>query len=201
MKYLHWDYFLSLDSDLNDISKFIEIHSDNFNTYSIQLARIYLSACSEVDVIAKLLCEALHPGQLKKIRGKRPFPNMTDYRQVISANCPKFHKMSVDLPRYGFSVIPWLEFKNENTPRWWTEYNQVKHNRDSFFHKANLLNTIEAIASLFVMAVYYYTYSGSDNFHYGIKYPPKVFAADNHVEGMEWKSILYYLPPDKNPKM
>jgi len=201
MQFPHWDYFLSLDSDFNEVSKFIEIHSDNFKTYSTQLARLYLSACSEIDAIAKLFCDVVSPGQLQQIIGNRQFPNIGDYRQVITDSCPKFYKMTIDLPRYGFSVIPWMDYKNGTTPLWWKEYNQVKHNRDTFFYKANLINTIEAIAGLFVLTVYYYAYCGSGKFHHGIKFPPKVFSADIHIEGTQWANVLYYLPPDKDSKM
>lgn len=201
MKYPHWGYFLSLDSDLNEVSKFIEIHSDNFKTYSVQLTRLYLSACSEIDVIAKLFCDVVNPDQLQQIIGRRQFPNMGDYRQVINRSCPKLYKMAIDLPKYGFSVIPWMDFKNNKIPSWWREYNEVKHNRDTFFYKANLINTIEAIAGLFVLAVYYYAYCGNGSFHHGIKFPPIVLAADEHIEGMQWADTLYYLPPDKDEKM
>jgi len=200
MKYSHWDYFLSLDSDLNEVSKFIEIHSDNYKTYSIQLTRLYLSACSEIDVIAKLFCDVVNPGQLQQIIGNR-LPNMGHYRQVITESCPKFYKMTIDLPKYGFSVIPWMNYKKNKTPLWWSEYNQVKHNRDKFFYKANLINTIEAIAGLFVLTVYYYAYCDTGKFHHGIKFPPKVLAANIHIEGTQWKDVLYYLPPDKDEKM
>jgi hypothetical protein len=201
MEFPHWDYFLSLDSDLNEISKFIEVHSDNFKTYSIQLARLYLSACSEVDVISKLFCEVISPGQLHQIMSKRQYSNIADYRQVITEHCPKFYKMTINLPRYGFSVIPWLDYKAGKTPSWWTEYNDVKHNRDIFFHKANLRNTIESIAGLFVLTVYYYSYCRSGQFMHGINFPPKVLAADSHVEGTQWANYLFYLPPDKDSKM
>jgi len=204
MKYLHWDYFLSLDSDLNEVSKFIEIHYDNFETYSIQLTRLYLSACSEIDVIAKLFCDVVSPGQLQKITekpGKSRYPNMVDYRKVITGSCPKFYKMTIDLPKYGFSVEPWIDYMNDKNPSWWCDYNDVKHNRDKFFYKANLINTINAIAGLFVLAVYYYADRNTGRFYHGIKFSPKVLATETYTEDMQWVYELYYLTPDKNETM
>jgi hypothetical protein len=200
MKYLHWDYFLSLDSDLNEVSKFIEIHCDNFETYSIQLTRLYLSACSEIDVIAKLFCDVVNPGQLQKITGKRR-PNMDNYRQVIIGSCPKIYKMTIDLPKYGCSVEPWRDYINDKNPSWWSDYNKVKHNRDKFFYKANLINTINALAGLFVLTVYYYAYRDTGSFSPDINFPPKVLAAEKHNAGNRFVDDIYYVPPDKDENM
>jgi hypothetical protein len=53
----HWNYFLPLESDLKNISRYIEIHPKNFKTFSIGLTQLFLATCSEIDVILKEICK------------------------------------------------------------------------------------------------------------------------------------------------
>jgi hypothetical protein len=50
----HWSLFEVIDEDLHAFSREVEFSAANFSTYSVTLVRLYLSICSEVDVIAKL---------------------------------------------------------------------------------------------------------------------------------------------------
>lgn len=71
----HWNYFLALEKDLKNISRYIEFSKDNEETYSIELSHILLSASSEVDVVMKLLCE--------QIDSSAPRENINNYRDII----------------------------------------------------------------------------------------------------------------------
>ena len=53
---IHWNYFLALESDLAQVSRYIEFDSNNYRTYSIELSHLLLASSSEVDVIAKGIC-------------------------------------------------------------------------------------------------------------------------------------------------
>jgi hypothetical protein len=53
--FLHWNFFLALEEDLDTLSKYIDF-SGNDEVYSIEIARLFLNACSEVDVILKRGC-------------------------------------------------------------------------------------------------------------------------------------------------
>jgi hypothetical protein len=57
----HWQYFLAIESDLTVTSRYVEFNRANFATYTIEFARLLLTACAEVDVLAKLLCKRLDP--------------------------------------------------------------------------------------------------------------------------------------------
>ena len=57
MAHPHWSLFKVIDEDLQAFSREVEFADANFSTYSVTLLRLYLSICSEVDVIAKLLCQ------------------------------------------------------------------------------------------------------------------------------------------------
>lgn len=155
MKQPHWHYFLLLEDDLVKISRFIEMNEDNYDVYSIELAKLFLSICSEVDVVAKLLCNEADAVLFKTTKGSRN-PNIETYRTVLHVKFPHFHKANVKIPFYNLSFVPWGCFKENRSPEWWSEYNDVKHKRNINFKKANLKNVLLSMSGLMVLLVYLY---------------------------------------------
>lgn len=91
MSYPHWQYFIAIESDLENTARYVEIAQDNFHTYSIEYARIILSASSEVDVISKLLCQKIAPAGSYK--------NIDDYRAGILSKYTDFYTLEITVPR------------------------------------------------------------------------------------------------------
>jgi hypothetical protein len=60
---LHWNSFLALERDMEVVSRYIEFANANLGVFSIELAHLLFAAASEVDVVAKLLCAEIAPGQ------------------------------------------------------------------------------------------------------------------------------------------
>jgi hypothetical protein len=148
----HWNYFLALEKDLKNISRYIEFSKDNEETYSIELSHILLSASSEVDVVMKLLCE--------QIDSSAPRENINNYRDIIQWKLPSFIDEKVSIPRFNIEFTPWENWaNNSNTnPNWWTSYNHIKHERNLYFREANLKNTINCVSALFLTVIYYYKF-------------------------------------------
>ena len=145
----HWNYFLALEKDLENLSRYIEFCQSNFDCYSLDMARILLASASEVDVVAKQLCRKLNPDS--------PADNIHQYRNEIKIEYPQILDFKVNIPRYGLTLIPWLNWnQNEGVPIWWSAYNKVKHHRNIDFKKANLKNVLNTVAGLFVITLYLY---------------------------------------------
>jgi len=125
----------------------VEFSQKNYATYSIEFARILLSCGSEVDVVAKALCQKIDPN--------RKYENINDYRTTITSAYGKFSTLEVSLPRYGLTIKPW-EGWSVNNPSWWKSYNEVKHQRNTHFEKANLENAVFSVGGLFELVLYYY---------------------------------------------
>jgi len=183
MKYSHWHYFLTLDADLDVTSRYVEICKDNFKTYSIEYVRILLAAGSEIDVVAKLVCE--------KIDSSKKAENINHYREIITAKYSHFHEMEVLLPRYAIRLTPWKAWKGTDNPEWWKSYNDVKHKRHLDFRKANLENVLNCVAGLFVIVMYLYY----DSLHELLKLqPPRLLSLpQGYKQGWEW-ATTYHLP-------
>ena len=146
--YIHWNYFIALDQDLEQTSRYIEFDKWNYKTYSIELAHLLLASASEVDVIAKEICHYLD--------STKQAENICQYRKIIRQNLPIFEKESVYVPRFNLKLHPWTNWKRDKTPLWWRSYNNVKHNRNEHFSEANLKNVLNAMGGLLVAVFYFY---------------------------------------------
>ena len=184
---LHWNYFLSLESDLHALSRYIEFTMDNFGCYSIELARIILSACSEVDVVAKQICT--------HVKSDQDANNIQQYRETLRPTFPNIEKFQVRVRRHGLELTPWANWAHDKTPDWWSDHNDVKHERHAYFQKANLSNALNSVAGLYVMVLYLY----KEQAEQGLLSPsPFLFVADDeflagiNIEGVE-QLLLYEL--------
>lgn len=168
---IHWNYFLGIESDLLDISKHIELNEDNYANLSINLARLLISASSEVDVVAKLICSRIDIISRPK--------NIFDYRNTLvsgftALGFPEIFKIETHAPRFHLTFTPWEAWeRDKESPEWWSAYNNVKHQRGRYFKSANLGNTLNAVSGLFVLLLVYYKLLTSDRI-----YPmsPQLFA-------------------------
>src|SRR5690606_13046752 len=117
-------------------------------TYSIEIARIFMAACSEVDVVLKQLSKNFNP--------MSEASNINAYFLEVAAKSKDFFSFSVLLPRFGLTLRPWEGWKQAQPPFWWQDHNKVKHHRHDHFNKANLKNCLNAMAGLYVTVLYFY---------------------------------------------
>ena len=152
---IHWNYFLSIEEDIKTISRYIEFTTANFDTYSIELARLLLTISSEVDVVSKQLCNLLDDTKIAK--------NINDYREIIKNHIPNIANEQVTIPHYGLTLKPWENWDSDISPDWWKNHNDVKHSRNDNFMKANLSNVLNAMSGLLLLVLYYYHRKVTDN--------------------------------------
>lgn len=144
----HWNYFLAIESDIDAISRFIEPCDGNYDTYSQELARILLASASEVDVLLKGLCQ--------QIDANSNADSIGCYETVMRNNLPQIFGFNVKVPRWGLQLNPWVNWTQNAPPLWWSACNKVKHHRDTEYHQANLKHTLNSVAALFIINLYYH---------------------------------------------
>lgn len=98
----HWAYYMSLEDDLIETSRYVEISEDNFGAYSTQFTRLLLAAASEVDVVAKLVCRQIAPS------GKHQ--NIDDYRNAIVPMFPAIPCIEMGIQWNPIRVKPWASW-------------------------------------------------------------------------------------------
>lgn len=146
---LHWNYFLALEKDMETVARYIEFCDANLSVFSIELARVLFASASEVDVVAKLLCEQIQPGA--------PRNNINEYKAVLVPAIQELPRTEVLVPRYGLSFRPWSSWTGPDNPVWWRSYNSVKHQRASHFDEATLRNALNALGALLIVTFHYYS--------------------------------------------
>lgn len=145
---IHWHYFIALENDISQFSRFLEIAESNFSSYSIELGRILFAAASEVDVIAKKYCQ--------KLENSCAADNIGNYKTIITKHHPDFNAIKVHLPRFGLTLTPWNKWRTDTQPLWWRAYTRVKYERHEHFAEANLKNALNAVAALYVLQIFLY---------------------------------------------
>ena len=138
---------MAIEGDIKKLSRYIEFDESNFKVYSIELSRLLLTACSEVDVVMKELCKLIDPNSKAE--------NINGYKRVIKEKLLYIVNGGVNCPLYGLTLFPWSKWKGEGNPEWWVSYNKVKHERNNNYRRANLKNVLNAVAGLFVVNIQY----------------------------------------------
>ena len=151
----HWRYFLSLEKDVVRLKDYIEIHVDNFNTYSFELSKILQLACSEIDSVCRTLCKTID-SDTDYFDQSVYSGNIRQYRDMILSKHNQMTEAIVSVPGLDNDIVPWKDWKTMNSPEWWQGYNEVKHYRHSHFQKANLKNVLYAMAALEIIILYLY---------------------------------------------
>jgi hypothetical protein len=146
----YWEYFLAIEDDLVKTSRYVEFNQDNYNTYSIEFARIILASSSEVDVIAKLLYPPIYKD------GKEINRTICHHKKGITPRFPRFTTMEINVPKYGLTLQPWQDWLTNKSPFWWKSYNNVKHHRDQSYKEATLKNALYSVAGLLCIVLYYH---------------------------------------------
>ena len=163
-KLSHWNYFLAVEEDLHRLSRFIEFSTENFDTHSLELARILFAASAEVDVVAKQLCERIIPGcRVSKMNG---------YGDLLSRQLPILGETHVTIPRHGLTFQPWTNLQQGSPPDWWRAYNEVKHHRHERYRSANLKHALNAVSGLFLLLLFFYKLDATSG---GLKPNPSLF--------------------------
>ena len=145
----HWDYFRTVESDLEQSLRYVECHKDNDGTYSLEFARLIMAACAEIDTVCKQLCRCIAPTKCQPER-------LPDYSEVILPRYSSLPEIGITIPRYERLVRPWQGWTKDSSPEWWRAYNKIKHTRTEHFHLANLTNALGAVAGLMAMVLYLY---------------------------------------------
>ncbi|UXC38989.1 hypothetical protein [Cupriavidus gilardii] len=173
--YVHWNYFLALEEDLDRLSRYVDLAGGNDGTYSIEIARLLLGASSEVDVVLKQLC--------RKHNQESAAASIRAYFGEIYERCPNFIGFEVQIPRYGLTLHPWSDWVEGAPPIWWQDHNKVKHHRDEHFSKANLKNCVNSVAALFVAVLHLYEEPGRNG---ELLQLPRLFnVGDQHFRGTQ----------------
>ncbi|MBY6282283.1 hypothetical protein [Stenotrophomonas maltophilia] len=165
---IHWNYFLALEEDLDRLARYVDLSGQNDGTFSIEIARLFLSASAEVDVVLKQIALKHNPTSKAS--------SINAYYPDIVPHCPNFIGFSVLVPRYGLTLNPWTSWTANTPPFWWQDHNKVKHHRHNHFDKATLKNCLNSVAALFVSVIHLYSTEAAQG---GLLSLPRILNVDD----------------------
>ncbi len=135
-----------LEQDLKEILTFIEPTQNNYTTYSHRLYALYVRACMEFEAN----CKMIFADKNYKLPSR---PNINDYHDIHTYE--EFKTINGYIIKLQMSEViilsPLKGWSKSASPRWYREYNDVKHSRLLNFSKANLLNVLNSIAAIFIL--------------------------------------------------
>lgn len=162
----YWNYYKSIEQDFMKTTRFVEfelgdnnlydisivpIDKANSEVYSTEYLRLYLAACSEVDVICKSICAEYGDNNADNIRRyTNIILDQPLFQDIASRKLLVIRDNKTTLQPF----LNWVSGSNYQSPHWWKFYNEVKHNRISNYKNANLKNLINAIGGLYLLEIY-----------------------------------------------
>lgn len=151
--------FRLLIDDLKEVCAFVQPADANLNTFSHRIYELFLRACTEFESASK---QALVSKGNSKPVGEM---NINDYRTLEQHL--KLEQFEVGLlfwqpaPSY---VKPFASWSTAQPPlSWYSDYNKVKHNRNTEFSVANLGNLRLAISGLFALLAQLHVFSDEND--------------------------------------
>lgn len=141
--------------DLFDVFNVVAPYKENLSCFGNKIRNIIILACTEIDSMMKGILEK------SKVKPQFKFYTTNDY---IKLNVPlQLNEYTLSFSRFeelGDSK-PFFKW-NSNNPTgslsWYLDYNNVKHDRESNFSKANLTNAIDSIMALAALMVSQFGY-------------------------------------------
>lgn len=177
-----WNYYLSLENDLANTSRYIEPAGQE-NVHSFEFAKILILACTEVESVFKLICGATEGKEVGDIG---------EYKRILLSRYPKIVDATVTVSRLGEDIQPYSEW-TAGSLSWWSAYQQVKHSRGSHFSFASYRNAVNALAALYI-AIFYLAkigncdFSGVDSKYIYSEYARKLLACKASQELPDFSS-------------
>lgn len=144
----HWVYYLMLENRFIKSVEYVELHKDNYNTFSNGYALLLQAIGAELDTVFKVFC-GFNTSDRKYI---------SDYANYILNNNPDIINQKITLKEYDIEIQPfqnWNEDKPSQSLTWWEAFTAIKHSRYDEIHQANQENVLNILGALYLIEMLY----------------------------------------------
>ena len=155
-----WATFEAIENELSNIIRYLPLETQQYNVFSFQLGDVIKNSCSQIDSIFKEIARQCnlsdHPDQtnLKKyiIRIKKNDRKISilDHADIFS-NYLNLPNMEITIRRNFHMLEPFKTFTKTTSPKWWQEYNKLKHDYYNNIHLSTLENALDSLSALFCL--------------------------------------------------
>lgn len=146
-----WNYYLYLEEDFIELTRYVSIHSNNYKTFSDEIHKQLLSVAMEFENINKEIMKELGNELNEKCNiiefGKWLFDSGANYKDIVIEI--KFSKENLILNPFKKE-----KFGEKEQMPWWRAYNKIKHNRYESYSDVNFEHLLNALAALLYCEMY-----------------------------------------------
>ncbi len=129
----YWNHYLMLEKEFLSTTNYVAIDKWNEDTYSIEYAKLFLSICSEIDVVCKEYCKFINDSEKPS--------KITEYSKIILKHKNSIASQEVSIINSEMSTKPWENW-DIRQPIWWKLHNKVKHQRTDVLNIGSDKNSI-----------------------------------------------------------
>lgn len=186
----YWEYYRELEKEFLQTQKYVEFCADNNATYSVEYLKLFQAVCSEIEVVGKVIAKTVNESFKVDDKSNSIEKWWYEIQNVLLLTDGYFTYMNPTAQPKCFTLLeykcllmdrivlqPWKNYRIENyldsadrlkyrlvkgcnTPKWWSSYNKVKHNRmvsmeskkkNTNYSKANFKNVSNAFAALYIL--------------------------------------------------
>ena len=144
----HWKYYLMLESKFISTTNYVELSTDNFDTFSNEYASLIQLIGAELDCFFKEYCGF----------NKEDIKNISDYARYILADYADIKNQEISITDYDIGLKPfetWDASRAKQSLPWWEAFDKIKHNRVDNKNIASLRNVLDILGALFLIEMKY----------------------------------------------
>lgn len=137
----HWKYYLMLEKRFKESIEYVELHKDNFDTFSNGYALLIQTIGAELDTVFKEFC-GFNTDERKCI---------SDYAKYILEVNPDIKNHKIIVKDCDIDIQPfanWDVSQAAQSLSWWTAFTDIKHNRYDKIKQANQENVLNILGAL-----------------------------------------------------
>lgn len=180
---IYWNYYLMLEKDFINITKYVALKECNYCTCSDEIIKLIEVIGSECDLIFKKICGIKLNSRSGNIKAYSDILNT--YPEIINEKIEVKHTNIILKPFKGWNkIMPWELF-------WWKIYNEVKHNREENYDKGNFYILLNSLSALYLLEMYFCRKIGRENYEIDVpNIKSKLYNIINWKVNPKKKSIL-----------
>jgi len=157
-----WNWYLEMEDRFKDYLRYVPLVEDHFNVWSLKLGFLTHEICSLLDSLFEyssnysLFTEESEfnstdfPSVMKSIKKKKRY--MKDWKTIFNTYY-SLHEKELLVKPMESRIKPFEEWETDDTLKWWSNYNKIKHHRFISLEKATLKTTLYALGAFFLVII------------------------------------------------
>jgi len=156
-----WDEYLRLEKDFLDFITYVPLKDEHYSVWSPRLADLLLRIGSNVDSFCKnALFDStfdqttdiiMYRSRARTADGASKI-SMKDYQNIFETAYNLSTKRIVSI-RERKVIAPYDSWISNNSPKWWSDYNAIKHDRFLHQTRATMNSALQGLGALFILYI------------------------------------------------